>query len=87
MREFELRRMAYDRSMEVQREMNLEGWRQARLVAFMAVKPYMQNKNMSMYEFMELPGDKKAHVAFEQEADAAIQYWIEQGHLKPKAQA
>lgn len=84
-REFELASQGYNRSMDVKRELNLEGWRQARLMAFYAAAPYLE-KHTSITDFMKLPGDpifdkESAEIA----ALAKIQEYKDKGWLKATA--
>ena len=74
------------RRIEVQKEQNMEGWRQARMVSFMALKPHLKDQNLSMYDFLPLPGDPIVDtVAAEAEAMAMIKHYEQMGLLKPIA--
>lgn len=79
-------RDGYTRRMELAKEQNIEGWRQARLVAYISLKPHLKEQGLSMYEFMPLPGDPKVDVkASEAEALAMIREYERMGRLKPIA--
>lgn len=79
-REYELLRDGYMRKLDVKRELNLEGWRQARLIAYHAVIPHVKNQNLSIQDFMPIPGDNTNRS--EDEAMAVIEYYKQQGWLK-----
>lgn len=79
-------RDGYDRRIEIAKENNLESWRQARLVAYLSLKPHLKEQNLSMYDFMPLPGDPKPDVrAAEAEGLAMIREYERMGRLKPIA--
>lgn len=65
----------------MQRELNTEAWRRARLVAFYAVKPHLNNKNLSITDFLPLEGDQQTHT--EAESLAVIEHYKKMGWLKP----
>jgi len=81
-------RQGHERKTELTKELNLENWRQARFMAFMALKPHLKNQNLSIVDFLPLPGDEVTDVAqLEKEALAAIEQYTRMGLLKPNAQA
>lgn len=82
MREFELRRRAYDRKTEYDRIMNLEAWRQARFIAYNAVKPHLSNKMLTIHDFMPLEGDHDSVASQEQAAEDVLKYYEERGWIK-----
>lgn len=47
----------YDRQLKIKRELNLEGWRQARFIAYMIARPNLIDKQLSIWNFMPLDGD------------------------------
>jgi hypothetical protein len=47
----------YERRMKIRKELNMEGWRQARFIAYMIAKPNLVDQHMSIWNFMPLAGD------------------------------
>lgn len=77
------------RRKEQLKELNLEAWRQARLIAFSAAGPYLP-KDTTIFTFMELPGDRAptsadALAEAEKRALAKIEEYKNNGWLKANA--
>lgn len=83
MRQFLLMQEGFIRKQKAEEIKILESWKQARLVAYNVIKPYLKNQNMTMYDYFSLPDDpdKSAQVA-DAEALAVIEYYTQQGWLK-----
>lgn len=47
----------YERRMKITRELNMESWRQARMVAYIIAQPNLIDKHMSIFDFYPLDGD------------------------------
>jgi hypothetical protein len=50
----------FDRKMKIQKELNMEGWRQTRLIAYLIARPNLIDKHLSLWNFMPLDGDPTA---------------------------
>lgn len=70
-------RDGYERKMSDTVELNLESWRQARMIAFVNAKPNLKNQNLSIWEFMPLPGDPT-----ERDLEAMKQKQIEESQIQ-----
>ena len=68
------------RQMDVQRELNMEGWRRARFIAYQAIRPHLKNQHLSITDFMPLEGDQSKHS--EAESLAVIEHYKRKGWLK-----
>lgn len=77
---------------QVENEMNMERWRQTRFIAYSMAKPYLKDQNLTIYEFMQLPGDptgeeikQEGEKGLDTKALEVIEYYTKNGWLKPTA--
>lgn len=47
----------YERRMKISKELNMEAWRQSRLIAYLVARPTLIDPHMSIWNFMPLDGD------------------------------